>query len=271
MTQSTPKTGFVTIDGAPLYYEVAGEGHPLVLLHAGVADSRMWDEQFEFFARQYRVVRYDWRGCGRSAVPATSVAHYEELAELLRHLKITRAHLVGLSFGGRIALDFTLAHPDMVEKLVLAAASASGGQPAPEQVQYGEAEDAALEAGDLNGATEITLRMWVDGPKRGPGEVNPAVRERVRQMQRQAYEIPFPEGFSEIGLEPPAIGRLGEIKAPTLVMVGDYDIQPKIDLARWLATEIPGAQLVIIEGVAHMINMEKPEEFNRVMLDFLRQ
>lgn len=269
MTQATTERGFVEINGAPLYYEVAGEGHPLVLVHAGVADSRMWDEQFTVFAQQYRVVRYDWRGYGKSAVPAVPVALHEELAELLTHLGIERTHIVGISFGGRIALDFTLAHPEMVEKLVLVAAGGSGGQPSPEQRAYNEAEDAALEAGDKDGATEITLRTWVDGPKRQPGEVDPTVRERVREMQRQAYDITFPEGADTIELEPPAIGRLGEVKAPTLVIVGDYDLQPKVEQSRWLAGEIAGAQLVIFEGVAHMVNMEKPAEFNQRVLAFL--
>ena len=269
MTQFISERGFVEINGAPLYYEVAGEGYPLVLIHAGVADSRMWDGHFEVFARQYRVVRYDWRGAGKSTVPARPFAMHEELGELLKHLGIARAHVVGISYGGQIALDFTLAHPEMVEKLVLVAAGPSGDKPALEQIAYGEAEDAALEAGDLDGATEITLRTWVDGPKRQPGEVDPAVRERVRVMQRAAYEIPAPDGADTIELDPPAIGRLSEVKAPTLVMVGDYDLQPKVEQARWLANEIAGAQLAVFEGVAHMVNMEKPEEFNQQVLAFL--
>lgn len=269
MTQFTSESGFVEINGAPLYYEVAGEGYPLALVHAGVADGRMWDGHFEFFAQQYRVVRYDWRGYGKSAVPAMPFALHEELAELLKHLGIARAHVVGISFGGQIALDFTLAHPEMVEKLVLVAASPSGGKPALEQIAYGEAEDAALEAGDLDGATEITLRTWVDGPKRQPGEVDPTVRERVRVMQREAYEIPVPDGADTIDLDPPAIGRLSEVKAPTLVMVGDYDLQPQVEKSHLLASEIAGAQLVVFEGVAHMVNMEKPEEFNQQVLAFL--
>jgi 3-oxoadipate enol-lactonase len=270
MAQSK-NAGFVEINGAPLYYEVAGEGFPLVLIHAGVADSRMWDEQVAAFAPQYRVVRYDWRGAGRSAIPAVPFAQHEELRELFQHLGIARAHVVGLSYGSLIALDFTLAHPEMVEKLVLAAPGVSGSQPSAEQMQYNEAEEAALEAGELDGATEITLRTWVDGPGRGPGEVNPAVRERVRAMQRQAYEIPIPEGAEELDLEPPAIGRLSEVKAPTLIIVGDYDLQPKVEQARSMAEEIAGAQLVVFPGVAHMVNMEKPEEFNRAVLDFLNR
>ena len=271
MTQFLTQNGFVEINGAPLYYEVAGAGDLLVLVHAGVADSQMWDAQFEAFAQHYRVVRYDWRGYGKSIVPAIPFALHEELAELLKHLSIAHAHMVGISYGGQITLDFALAHPTMVGKLVLTVPSISGSQPSPEQMKYNEAEEAALEAGDLDGATEITLRTWVDGPDRTPDQVDPTVREQVRLMQRQAYDIPFPEGAKGLKLEPPAIGRLKEIKAPTLIIVGDYDLQPKVEQARWLAGEIAGAQLVIFEEVAHMVNMEKPAEFNQIVLDFLNQ
>lgn len=271
MTQSGIETGFITINEAQVYYEITGEGQPLVLLHAGVADSHMWDEQFAVFAQQYRVVRYDLRGYGQSEVPAKAFRAHEELAQLLQQLKISSAHIVGISYGGKIALDFTLAHPEMVKKLVLVAPSISGSLPAPEVLKFYEDEEAALEAEDLDGATELNLRMWVDGPKRAPGEVKSAVRERVREMQRQAFDTIFPEGGIELDLEPPAVARLSEIKIPTLVIVGDYDIQPKLEQARWLATEITNAQHVVIAGVAHMVNMEKPAEFNVAVLDFLNQ
>lgn len=271
MAQSDWEGGFVNINGAPLYYEMLGEGQPLVLLHAGVADCRMWDEQFEDFAKHYRVIRYDSRGFGKSEVPATPFASHEELAELLKHLGVDHTHVVGISYGGKIALDFTLTHPEMVEKLVLVAPSISGSSPAPEVLEFYEAEEAALEEEDLDGATELNLKMWVDGPKRTPDEVDPSVRERVREMQRLAFSTIFPAGAVERDLEPPAIMRLGEVKAPTLLIVGDYDIQPKIDQARQLEREMADAQLVVIPGVAHMVNMEKPADFNRVVLDFLGQ
>lgn len=157
----------------------------------------------------------------------------------------------------------------MVKKLILAVPGVSGGQPSPEQIEYNEAEEEALEAGDLDRATEITLRTWVDGPRRQPGEVNPVVRERVRTMQRHAYDISIPEGADVLELTPPACGRLDEIKAPTLVIVGDYDLQSKVEQARRLAEEITGARLVVFERVAHMVNMEKSAEFNACVLDFL--
>lgn len=269
MAQPASESGVVEVNGAALSYEVAGGGYPLVLLHAGVADSRMWDEQFATFAQHYRVVRYDLRGFGQSAVPTAAFRSYEELAQLLKHLRIARAHIVGISYGGKIALDFTLAHPEMVNALVLVAPGVSGSEPSADVLAFYEAEEAALEAEDLDGATDLNVKMWVDGPRRGPYEVNPAVRARVREMQRHAFSTIFPEGAVELDLEPPAIERLNEIKAPTLIIVGDYDIPAMVEQARQISTQIADAQLAIFEGVAHMVNMEKPAEFNQAVLDFL--
>lgn len=269
MIHSNAETGFAKINGALLYYEVRGTGYPLVLLHAGVADSRMWDSQIEAFSATYRVLRYDLRGFGKSKVPSNQFAQHEELVELFRQLHIERAHIVGISYGGKIALDFTLAHPEMVEKLVLVAPSVSGTEPSEDVVAFYDAEEKALEAEDLEDATELNLQMWVDGPRRAPDQVDPNVRELVREMQYHAFQTVFPEGAVELDLEPPAFLRLDEVKAPTLLIVGNYDIEAKIDLAHHLKTEIKGAQLAIIEEVAHMVNLEEPEEFNRLVLDFL--
>lgn len=272
MTHSEWEGGLIgSINDAPIYYEALGAGEALILLHAGVADCRMWDEQFESFAEHFRVIRYDLRGFGRSSVPSRPFAQHEELAELLKFFKVTQAHIVGISYGGKIALDFTLAHPDMVKKLVLVAPSVSGSKPGPEMQDFFEAEEKALEAEDLQAATELNLRMWVDGPRRSPDEVDPSVRERIGEMQYHAFQTVFPQDAVELSLEPPAILRVGEVKAPTLLIIGDYDLETKVEQARWLASQIANAQLVVIPQTAHMVSMEKPAEFNEIVLSFLRQ
>lgn len=214
MSRTLSETGFAEIDGARLYYEVSGEGHPLVLLHEGIADSRMWDEQVAVFAECYRVIRYDIPGFGRSEIPAQAFAQYELTAGLLRFLGIAKAYVLGASFGGCIALELTLTHPEMVDALVLLAPSVGGDTPSAEVQRFNAEEEEALERGDLAGATEINLRMWVDGPRRTPEQVNPLIRERVREMQMHAFTVPTPEGAEEIWLEPPAITRLSEIRVP---------------------------------------------------------
>jgi 3-oxoadipate enol-lactonase len=264
-------SGFAEIGGARIYYEIAGDGHPLLLLHAGVADSRMWDDQWQPFARRYRSIRYDLPGFGKSQLPDSPYAAHEEVASLLRLLGVRQAHVVGTSWGGRIALDFALTHPEMVSALVLVCPSVSGDQPSAAVRRFGEEEEALLERGDLAAATELNLRMWVDGPRRAPDQVDPSVRERVREMQHHAFTVPEPQGFELLPLEPPANERLEEVRAPTLVVVGDHDLKDKLALADRLASKIPDAHKVVIPGAAHMVSMEQPDEFNRVVLDFLAE
>lgn len=262
-------SGRAVVNGAPLYYEVNGSGPALLLLHAGVADSRMWDDQFDEFSRTYRVVRFDLRGFGRSGMPAGSFSNLEDVRGLLEFLHIGEVYLVGISFGSLIALDFTLAYPEYVRALVLGAPSVSGSKPSERIRKFWDQEGSALESGDLEGATELNLELWVDGPHRAVGEVSPHVREKVKEMQLAIFQKEVPDDVEEIGLNPPAIGRLGEIEVPVQVMVGDQDLNEKLDLAETLVSGISNCTKVIIPGAAHMLNMEKPQAFNRNVLDFL--
>ena len=192
--------------------------------------------------------------------------------DLLAWLNIKKAHILGVSNGGRIAIDFALAYPEMVNKLVLVA-SAVSGWPVSEEIKQGWAkEEAALEAGDVAQAVEINLQMWVDGPNRPPNKVPSPIRNRVRQMLIQLLNIPEAMDAGEsLPLQPEAVNRLAEITANTLVIVGDQDytdLQEKSDL---LTREIPNASKVVIPGVAHLPNMEKPEAFNQIVLNFLNE
>lgn len=269
MEEQAISSGFLDVQGAPLYYEVTGQGHPLLLLHAGVADSRMWAEQVAVFAQHYQTICYDLRGFGRSLLPAGRFASYEDPALLLHSLGAEKAHVVGISWGGKIALDFTLAHPGMVSALVLVAPSVGGQELSERVLRFGKEEEALLEQGDLESAAELNLRMWVDGPQRTPEQVDPSVRQRVYEMLYHDLTVPMPEGVEEVSLQPPAMTRLAEIRVPTLVIVGDYDLPEKQELAARLAERMTGAQQVVIPGVAHMVNMEKPAEFNQAVLAFL--
>ena len=266
-----PPLGQAPINGAELYYEVKGEGQPLLLIHAGVADSRMWEDQVEAFARQYQVICFDLRGYGRTKFSGGRYANHEDAAGLLDYLGLERVRLVGISFGGRIALDFALAYPERVEALVLGAPALDGYPVSPEVEQFGAEEEAALDRGDLAAATELNLRMWVDGPHRAPDQVSPTVRERVREMQHHAFSLPFPEGAQTQFLEPPAIERLIDLQTPTLILIGDLDVPWMLAIANHLATHIPGAKQKTIPGVAHLLNMEKPELFNQWVLEFLQE
>jgi 3-oxoadipate enol-lactonase len=268
----TMLTGFAQVNGGGLYYEVRGHGYPLLLLHAGIADSRMWDDQVEVFARYYRVIRYDIRGFGQSVVPAGPLSHYEDAAGLLGFLGMEKAHVIGVSFGGSVAVDFTLAHPEMVASLILSAPIVSGYEPSSEEMQrFFAEEEEALSRGDLAAATELNLHMWVDGLTRTPEQVNATVRERVREMQLQAFAVPIPEEAEERSLTPPAITRLAEIQVPALIIVGDRDVPEFLEISEVIAAGIRDSQRVVIPGAAHLPSMEKPDLFNQIVLEFLRE
>ena len=262
-------SGFADINGAQLYYEVKGTGHPLLLVHAGVADSRMWDAQVEAFSDVYQVIRFDLRGFGRSNMPSGTFSNYEDIRALLDYLEIKSVYLLGISFGGLVALDFALVYPDYVKALVLGAPSVSGAIPTERIRRFWEAEDAAMEKGDLEGATELNLRLWVDGPHREVNQVSREVRKLVREMQLAIFKKEIPDDAEEIDLEPPAIERLGEVRVPVQVIVGRLDLEEKLELANRLVREIPDCQKIVIPGVAHMLNMEKTNVFNLSVLDFL--
>ena len=257
------------VNGAWLYYVREGAGDPLLLIHAGVADSRMWDDQFAVFARRYQVICFDLRGFGRSDMPSGSFANFADVRALLDRLQIESAYILGLSFGSSIALDFALSYPERVKALILAAPSVSGSQPSTRIKQFWDAEDTLLAEGKLEEATELNLRLWVDGPQRRPEEVDPRVRERVRQMQMDTFRKEIPDDIEEIDLDPPAAVRLGELTMPVQVLVGELDLEEKVALARRLALEVPDGRLTIIPRAAHMLNMEQPQQFNEQVLNFL--
>ena len=263
-----PKNGFAEVGGARFYYEIAGEGPPLVLLHAGIADGRMWDEQFEVFAEHYQVLRYDRRGFGKTEMVAGAYSHHRDLHELLKLLQIEHAALLGCSQGAKIAVDFTLAHPDMTDALVLVAPALSGFAYTGDMPRQAEQMDLAEEAGDLAQINELELQIWVDGPQRTPDQVDARVRERVREMNRIALQTPDGLG-NEQPLEPAAAGRLAELlHTPTLIVVGDLDTPKTLAAAGFLTTHIAGGRKLGMTGVAHLPNMESPEEFNRHVLSF---
>jgi pimeloyl-ACP methyl ester carboxylesterase len=253
-----------------LYQEVAGAGPAVVLVHAGICDSRMWDPQWETFPRDHRAIRYDLRGFGRSPLTPGPFAHAGDLAALLDGLGVERAALVGASAGGQVALELAVARPDLVGLLVLANASLPGHWSAAMRAIFAE-EEAALERGDLDAAVEVNLRTWVDGTGRAPGAVDPAVREAVGRMQRRAFELqlPFAENYEEEDLVPDWPDRIGELQVPALVLVGHHD-QPDIHAAAArLARELPQAQTATISGAAHLPSMERPAAFDELVLAFL--
>jgi 3-oxoadipate enol-lactonase len=268
-TKDNEKMPHLTFSNAQIYYEVAGQGPAIVMIHAGIANNAMWDPQFETFAKEYRVIRFDQRGFGKTVTETKEFNRRDDLLALLDHLNVDRAIVMGCSMGGSLALDFTLEHPERVSALILIAAGMSGVEAPADLVKQWEEQDAAFAAGDFERVIDLELKMWVDGPNRTPDQVDPTVRAKVREMELDNLKIDT-DGYKTVQLDPPAVGRLGEVNAPTLVIYGTGDQPHVVENGQKLAREIPNAELLIFEQIGHVPSMEKPEEVNRALETFLR-
>jgi 3-oxoadipate enol-lactonase len=250
-------------DGARLHYEVAGSGAPAVLLHGGLWDRRLWDDQWEAFSARFRMVRPDFRGFGRSDPAEREFNLSEDLLTVLDAEAIQRAAVVGLSLGGYVATDVALARPDRVSGLVLVGAGVTGFDDWSASIQrHREQTEAAVKRGDLAAAMELDLDLWC--PLRSGDD------DRQRRIARDNLNAPLAEELADV-FEQRAIDRLGEIRAPTLVLVGDRDVPEMLRLAGVLAAGIPGARKVVLEEADHVPNIRKPEEFNDVVIRFLEE
>ena len=258
--------GMAEVPGARIAWWADGDGpETIVLVHAGVSDARMWDGVVPALAAGHRVVRYDMRGYGRSRSDhGARFTPAGDLEALLDELGIARAHVVGASFGGQVALQLALTAPARVASLVLLAASLPDHEESAERRAYEEAEEAAFEAGNVDEAVELNLRMWVDGPARTPEQSDPDVRALVAEMIRNAVEVQDSE--EDEMLDGPAVGeRLREIDVTTTVAVGELDLDDYDAIADRLVGNMPQARLERIAGAAHLIALERPDDVARLI------
>jgi 3-oxoadipate enol-lactonase len=264
------ESGFVPVEGGSLYFEAAGAGPPLLLIHAGVANLRMWDPQVQRLSERYRVIRYDTRGYGRSESDHVEFSNRADAAAVLDHVGVEKAAVLGVSRGGMIALDFTLERPDRVSALIAVAGGIGGyASPADEgQEHVWEEAERLWEAKEWERLADFETAWWCDGPGQPPSRVDPAIREAVHGWILENYRAEKEEGIPQ-PLDPPALGRLGEITVPTLVIVGDLDDPGTVDSMGRLASEVAGARFEVFDGCAHMLSMEQPERFTDSVLDFL--
>ena len=251
-----------------LYREQAGEGPPVVLVHAGICDSRMWEPQWHTFPRSHRTIRYDMRGFGRSSLAPGAFSHGRDLIGLLDELELERAALIGNSQGGQVALEVAVAEPQRAERLVLVDPGLPGWSWSEETRAGWAEEEAAYERGDLDAAADVAVRMWVIGPGRSAADVDPGLLARVREMQLRALELYRDDAEAQLLVED-LRDRAGEVAAPTLVLTGEEDRDDMQSVADLLAAEIPNARRASIPGAAHLPSLERPAEFDRLVLDFL--
>ena len=262
----------VVTDGARLVCHVDGpadgSGDPVVLVHAGIADARMWGPLVQRLLPGCRVVRPDLRGYGRSVLPPGPFRHVDDLAAVLAACSEGPVHLVGASLGGRVALDLALSRPAAVRSLVLLGAVVSGFDPDAPEPPLWDAVVAASRADDLDALADAEARMWLadpDGTRLPPG-----VLDLVRAMNRTALAAER-SGIAEERPADPAVDRLGGLDRPVLVVDGDLDL-PDIALAAdLLADRLPHAERVRLPGTAHLPALERPEEVADLLQRFWSQ
>ena len=259
----------LAVPGGELYYEVDGEGPAVVLLHAGVANSRMWDAQVDVWRDRFRVIRYDQRGLGRTTIEDVPFSNRDDIRRLLDHLDVKQASLVGNSRGGQIAIDFTLEQPDRVAALV-PVGSGLGGLDGPDDGIDWDAMEELWKSKQWDELVEREVRIWTDGIGQPADRVAPDVRRHMVEWGLENYRA---EQTAEKAqpLDPPAAGRLAEFSVPTLVIWGDLDAPSVVAASQKLAAEVAGARSHEFSGVAHMVSLERPAEFNSLVGEFLAQ
>lgn len=266
-------SGFVGIGDANLYYEVAGRGQLVALIHAGVADNRQWNNEFSNFVSDFRVLRYDMRGYGRSAPADGEFRHIEDLTALLDQLEFRQpVVLIGCSMGGTLAMDFALEHPSRVKALVMVGSGPSGlALDVPDHPREAEAAE-AYEAGNLDLLAELEAEIWFDGMDRTAQQVDQPMRELAIEMNRLALA----HDAKKLGKRLPdaetlAAERLDQLRIPVLVIVGEHDIPYSHAAADYMTDNLSTAHKLFIEDAAHLPNMDHPNEFQSSVRAFMEQ
>nr|ADP09442.1 hydrolase [uncultured marine crenarchaeote E6-3G] len=264
---SSTESGYADVNDATIYYEIAGEGDPLVLVHGFTLDTRMWDDQFTEFSKRHRVIRYDVRGFGRSSVPeeGKTYSHAKDLKELLDHLSIGKGSVIGLSMGGSIAINLTLEYPDYVSSLVTVDSVLDGFRWSSDFFEWFTSLFSIARQLGVESANEA----FMNGALFEPAMRNPSVAGRLRELIGSYSGWRFLNDDPQESLDPSPNTRLREIECPTLVVVGEYDIPTFQGIAERINVEVPNSSKVVIPRVGHMSNMEDPDRFNREVLSFL--
>lgn len=259
----------IELGGAVITGGEVGQGLPVVFLHAGVCDHRMWHEQMEAVAAAgYHAIAYDRRGYGETTSPDEPFNHLEDLEAVLDALDVHAAIFVGCSMGGGLAIDFALAHPGRTIGLVLVGTAITGASSFVSDLERPlvMAEEDAEERGDLDMLNKVQAHEWLDGPRSQNGRVWGAARDLFLDMNDKVMRTPR---LTREEPRPRAVDRLESIGAPTLLVVGDLDFTYILQRHEDASEALPNAFAVVLEGTAHIPNLERPDLFNPLLLEFL--
>jgi 3-oxoadipate enol-lactonase len=267
----TTEEGHVEIPSGRLFFERRGEGSPIVFLHAGIVDRRMWGRAFDRLAAHYLVVRYDRRGFGHSSAPMSEYSDAADLGHLLDGLGLPTAYLVGLSEGGRVALDFATLHPERVDGLVAVASGISGYVPEGEREEQMWIDLAArdqeisrlAEANEVDRALELLLDLWAPAVDRATRKwLLGIARENRGPALRRSDPL-------QMALDPPAFQRLGALTSPVLAITGTEDFPGFARIAERLTGALATATHAEVQGADHLVNLSRPDQFEELLNGFL--
>lgn len=271
MTEAQGISGYVDIDQTRLYYETAGSGIPLLLVHAGVADCEQWDNEFLGFSQHFQVIRYDMRGYGKSDPVSGPFSHLSDLERVIAELDLAPPLiLMGCSLGGVLSMDYALEHPDMIRALIMIGPGSCGFElDNCTQELFSEAKQ-AFEEGDLNRLAEIETQMWFDCIHAEPDQVDQSMRAFLYEMNRSvlareaqvADQIPDEKGKE-------SLTKMAQASFPVLIVVGSKDLPYMHAAADFLTDSIRSARKEIIDDAAHLPNLDQPHVFQEVVGNFL--
>ncbi len=248
-----------------------GQGTAVLLLHAGVADSRMWQPQFEGLCSHYKLIAPDLRGFGQSPLPKGAFSYQDDLINILAHFDISQWWIIGNSFGSYLAANFALKYPEKVKGLILLAPTVGGFETDEAIDDFQQGERQLLAAGDIEGATELNLKTWFDGPKRDASQLDPVLRQQLGEMQLDAFKQAEPEGVRILDDEIDEIDAYARIDCPVILIAGDQDQPAVLRHAADLNQILPKSQLEVLEGAGHLPSIEKPLIVNRMIRLALRK
>ena len=257
----------VDVDGGQLYYETCGSGpQALVLIHDGVVNSASFDDMWPILCREFRVVRYDRRGYGRSPAAKAPYSAQEDLAAVMAAAKMDHASLAGFSFGGGLAVSYAILHPEQVDRLIISGAAINGFQASPNFSKHITHIMMPIIFGDMDRVFEnASKETWILAPGNEEARVKAkALMKTYPQDQRHQMHDPIKSWPSDLP-------RMPQLKVPTLIMTGDHDIADNQAASGAAQALIPGSRRIVIDDAGHLMQLEHPKEIAGLIADFVRK
>jgi pimeloyl-ACP methyl ester carboxylesterase len=272
----TKQTGYAPVHNGELFYAVDGDANApaVIFIHACICDHSLWDPQIAAFAKHYHVLRFDQRGHGASRTQDTEYSRCRDVLDVMKHVGIEKAVMIGCSCGGQLALDLAVAHPERVSGVVWVCGGLSGlPWPPPdldtwEEMKQVEILEALTEAKKMDELADAETHMWVNGLGQAKDRASAAIYRRVLQTVKASQDRKDGKA-KEIPINPTAIERLSALKIPMLLVIGGLDVESTQWSASHILKGLPSAQKVVFEDAAHLPSAEQPNRFNKVVLEFL--